>query len=366
MKKTPLYEKHIQLKGKIIDFGGWGLPVEYSGIIPEHEAVRTKAGIFDVSHMGEITVQGEDSEKYLQMLLTNDISLLNNNQIAYTTMCYPHGGAVDDLLVYKYTNTDYLLVVNASNTEKDYRWMKENIFGDTEVLNVSENYAQVALQGPLSQTILQKLTKKDLNEIEFYYFCDNVNIGNIGALVSRTGYTGEDGFELYFAYDKAEEMWELILETGKEEGLIPAGLGARDTLRFEAALPLYGHELDENITPLEAGLGFCVKLNKENFIGKEALANQKSEGLNRKIIGFEMIDRGIPRNNYEVYAEGRKIGYVTTGSFSPTLKKNIGLALIDSAYSKEGTEIEVLIRNKNLKAKVIKKPFYSKKYKKMP
>ncbi|MDD2396603.1 MAG: glycine cleavage system aminomethyltransferase GcvT [Tissierellia bacterium] len=366
MKKTPLYEKHIQLKGKIIDFGGWGLPVEYSGIIPEHEAVRTKAGIFDVSHMGEITVQGEDSEKYLQMLLTNDISLLNNNQIAYTTMCYPHGGVVDDLLVYKYTNTDYLLVVNASNTEKDYRWMKENIFGDTEVLNVSENYAQVALQGPLSQTILQKLTKKDLNEIEFYYFCDNVNIGNIGALVSRTGYTGEDGFELYFAYDKAEEMWELILETGKEEGLIPAGLGARDTLRFEAALPLYGHELDENITPLEAGLGFCVKLNKENFIGKEALANQKSEGLNRKIIGFEMIDRGIPRNNYEVYAEGRKIGYVTTGSFSPTLKKNIGLALIDSAYSKEGTEIEVLIRNKNLKAKVIKKPFYSKKYKKMP
>ena len=244
MKKTPLYEKHIQLKGKIIDFGGWGLPVEYSGIIPEHEAVRTKAGIFDVSHMGEITVQGEDSEKYLQMLLTNDISLLNNNQIAYTTMCYPHGGVVDDLLVYKYTNTDYLLVVNASNTEKDYRWMKENIFGYTEVLNVSENYAQVALQGPLSQTILQKLTKKDLNEIEFYYFCDNVNIGNIGALVSRTGYTGEDGFELYFAYDKAEEMWELILETGKEEGLIPAGLGARDTLRFEAALPLYGHELD--------------------------------------------------------------------------------------------------------------------------
>ncbi len=366
MKKTPLYEKHIQLKGKIIDFGGWSLPVEYSGIIPEHEAVRTRAGIFDVSHMGEIRVKGDDSEKYLQILLTNDISLLNNNQIAYTTMCYSHGGVVDDLLVYKYSNTNYLLVVNASNTEKDYRWMKENIFGDTEILNVSENYAQLALQGPLAEKILQKLTEKELNKIEFYYFSDNVNIGNIETLVSRTGYTGEDGFELYFAYDRAEEMWELILEAGKEEGLIPAGLGARDTLRFEATLPLYGHELDENITPLEAGLGFCVKLNKENFIGKEALAKQKSEGLNRKIIGFEMIDRGIPRNNYEVYAEGRKIGYVTTGSFSPTLKKNIGLALIESAYSKEGTEIEVLIRNKNLKAKVIKKPFYSKKYKKMP
>lgn len=365
MKKTPLYEKHIQLKGKMIDFGGWSLPVEYTGIIPEHEAVRTKAGIFDVSHMGEITVKGEDSEKYLQMLLTNDISLLNNNQIAYTAMCYPHGGVVDDLLVYKYSNTDYLLVVNASNTEKDYQWMKENIFGNTEILNVSENYAQLALQGPLAETILQKLTSKNLNEIEFYYFNDNVKVGNIEALVSRTGYTGEDGFELYFAYDKAEEMWDLILEAGKDEGLIPAGLGARDTLRFEASLPLYGHELNENITPLEAGLGFFVKLNKENFIGKEALARQKSEGLQRKIVGFEMIDRGIPRNNYEVYKEGEKIGYVTTGSFSPTLKKNIGLALIDSAYSKEGTEIEILIRNKNSKAKVIKKPFYSKKYKKM-
>jgi aminomethyltransferase len=354
MKKTPLYEKHIQLKGKMIDFGGWSLPVEYTGIIPEHEAVRTKAGIFDVSHMGEITVKGEDSEKFLQMLLTNDISLLNNNQIAYSAMCYPHGGVVDDLLVYKYSNKDYLLVVNASNTEKDYQWMKENIFGNTEILNVSENYAQLALQGPLAETILQKLTKKNLNEIEFYYFIDNVKIGNIEAFVSRTGYTGEDGFELYFAYDKAEEMWDLILETGKDEGLIPAGLGARDTLRFEASLPLYGHELDENITPLEAGLGFFVKLNKENFIGKEALAKQKSEGLQRKIVGFEMIDRGIPRNNYEVYAEGKKIGYVTTGSFSPTLKKNIGLALINSAYSKEGTEIEILIRNKNSKAKVFR------------
>ena len=364
MKKTPLYEKHVRLNGKIIDFGGWYLPVEYSGIIPEHEAVRTKAGIFDVSHMGEITVKGEDSEKYLQMVLTNDISLLNNNQIAYTTMCYPNGGVVDDLLVYKYSSVDYLLVVNASNTEKDFTWLKENLFGNTEVLNVSENYAQVALQGPLAQSILQKVTEKDLNEIEFYYFSDNVKIGSIEALVSRTGYTGEDGFEIYFDSTKAEEMWDMLLETGKDSGLMPAGLGSRDTLRFEASLPLYGHELDEDITPLEAGLGFCVKLGKDNFIGKEALVNQKAEGLKRKLVGFEMIDRGIPRSNYEVYAEGRKIGYVTTGSFSPTLKKNIGLALIDSSYAKEGTEIEIIIRNKNLKAEIIKKPFYSKKYKK--
>lgn len=364
MKITPLYEKHIKCNGKIIDFGGWSLPVEYTGIIPEHEAVRTKAGIFDVSHMGEITVHGEDAKNYLQMVLTNDISLLNNNQIAYTTMCYPHGGVVDDLLVYKYTNENYLLVVNASNTEKDFQWLKENLFGNTEIQNVSDKYAQIALQGPLAQTILQKVTEKNLNDIAFYYFSDNVQIGNIKALVSRTGYTGEDGFELYFDSSNAEKVWDILLEAGKEEGLIPAGLGARDTLRFEASLPLYGHELDENITPFEAGLGFCVKLGKEKFIGKEALTKQKEDGLIRKIVGFEMVDRGIPRSNYEVYAQGRKIGHVTTGSYSPTLKKNIGLALLDSAYTKEGSEIEILIRNKNLKAKIIKKPFYTKKYKK--
>lgn len=364
MKKTPLYEKHIQLNGKMVDFGGWELPVEYFGIIPEHEAVRTKAGIFDVSHMGEIIVKGEDAEKYLQMVLTNDISVLNNNQISYTTMCYPHGGVVDDLLVYKYSNENYLLVVNASNTEKDFEWLNKNLFGNTEVLNVSESYAQIALQGPLAQTILQKITENNLDEIEFYYFRDNVNIGNIKTLVSRTGYTGEDGFELYFDYDKAQDLWDLLLSTGKEEGLLPAGLGARDTLRFEAALPLYGHELNEDITPLEAGLGFCVKLSKDDFIGKEALAKQKAQTLKRKLIGFEMIDRGIPRSNYEVHAEGRKIGHVTTGSFSPTLKKNIGLALIETTYAKEGSEIEIVIRNKNLKAQVIKKPFYVKKYKK--
>lgn len=364
MKTTPLYEKHVELRGKIIDFGGWALPVEYSGILLEHEAVRTKAGLFDVSHMGEIIVKGEDAEKYLQMVVTNDISVLSNNQIAYTTMCYPDGGVVDDLLVYKYSNVDYLLVVNASNTDKDYEWLEKHAFGNVEVKNVSNEFAQLALQGPEAQTILQRLVKEDLNEIEFYHFKDNVDVAGIKALVSRTGYTGEDGFELYFASEDGPKMWDLLLETGKDEGLVPAGLGARDTLRFEASLPLYGQEIDKDITPLEAGLGFCVKFTKEDFIGKDALAAQKAEGLKRKIAGFEMVERGIPRSHYEVYADGKKIGYVTTGSVSPTLKKNIGLALIDAEYAKENTEIEISIRNKNVKAKVIKKPFYTKKYKK--
>ncbi len=364
MKTTPLYEKHLELKGKIIDFGGWNLPVEYSGIISEHEAVRSKAGLFDVSHMGEITVKGEDAEKYLQRIVTNDISALEDNQIAYTTMCYEDGGVVDDLLVYKYSSTDYLLVVNASNTEKDYEWLNNNTLGNVKIKNVSLDYAQLALQGPEAQAILQKLVQENLDEIEFYHFKSDVNVGGISALVSRTGYTGEDGFELYFASSQGPKMWDMLLETGKENGIVPVGLGARDTLRFEAALPLYGHEIDKDVTPLEAGLGFCVKLSKNNFIGRNTLSEQKTSGLKRKLVGFEMLGRGIPRNQYEVHSDGKKIGYVTTGSYSPTLKKNIGLALVDVEYAKEKTPIEIVIRNKNVKAEVVKKPFYTKKYKK--
>lgn len=363
MKRTPLFNNHLESKGKLIDFGGWELPVEYSGIRTEHDAVRNAAGLFDVSHMGEITVTGEAAEEYLQNIVTNDISVLSNYQICYTTMCYPDGGIVDDLLVYKYSNKKYLLVVNASNTEKDYEWLDTHSIENVTIKNVSDEYSQLAIQGPKAQEILQKLSDIDLNEIEFYHFADNVKIGEINALVSRTGYTGEDGFEIYLPSAEGPILWDLLLESGKDFGLIPAGLGARDTLRFEAALPLYGQEIDKDITPLEAGLGFCVKLSKEKFIGMEALAKQKSEGLKRKLAGFEMTERGIPRSHYQVYADGKKIGYVTTGSLSPTLNKNIGLALLDIDYTKEGTEIEVEIRNKKVKAKIIKKPFYTKKYK---
>jgi aminomethyltransferase len=272
---------------------------------------------------------------------------------------------VDDLLVYKYDSEKYLLVVNAANTEKDFEWLLSNADNSVVLLNISSEYAQLALQGPKAQKVLQKLTDTDLDSIKFYYFLPDVKIAGIETLVSRNGYTGEDGFEILAAPNDIEYLWDKIMEAGKEEGLQPAGLGARDTLRFEVCLPLYGHEINETISPLEAGLGYFVKLEKGDFIGKDALAKQKADGLKRKVCAFEMTDRGIPRGGYEIVAGGRRIGHVTTGSYSPSLKKNIGLALLETEFSAEGTEIEVMIRNnKPVKANIIKKPFYSKNYKK--
>lgn len=364
-KKTKLYETHNRYGGKVIEFSGWLLPVQYEGIIEEHQAVRNNAGLFDVSHMGEVEVKGKDAFKYVQNLVTNDVSTLGDNQIIYTFMCYEDGGTVDDLLVYKFNEEHYLLVINAGNIEKDYEWMLQNKGSyDALIVNVSNEISEVALQGPRAEEILQKLTDFNLDDIKFFYCNRNVVIDGVKCLVSRTGYTGEDGFEIYTENEHIEKLWDKILEAGKPYGIKPAGLGCRDTLRFEAALPLYGHEISKDITPLEAGLGFFVKLNKENFIGKEALVKQKEEGLKRKVVGFEMKERGIPRNGYEVTANGENIGFVTTGYMSPTLKKNIGLALIDSKYTELGTEINIVIRNKSLKAEVISKKFYNKNYKK--
>jgi aminomethyltransferase len=279
-------------------------------------------------------------------------------------MCYPDGGVVDDLLIYKLGSEDYLLVVNAPNTDKDFQWMLENRNNDVNILNVSDSYAQLAIQGPNAQGILQKLARQPLDEIRFYHFNPKAELDGMEALISRSGYTGEDGFEIYVRPNEVQKLWDTLLEAGKEDGLVPAGLGARDTLRFEAALPLYGQEISENISPLEAGLGKFVKLDKEEFIGKPALARQKEEGIPRKLVGFEMVDRGVPRSHYEVYANGAKIGHVTTGSYSPSLKKNIGLALLDGSYSETGTGVEVVVRNRNLKAVIVETPFYKKKYKK--
>lgn len=364
MKKTPLYEIHQKLKGKIIEFGGWALPVQYSGVLEEHNSVRNAAGLFDVSHMGEVIVKGTEAQKYIQKLITNDISKLKDNQIVYTPMCYPHGGVVDDLLVYKFNDRQYLLVVNAANIEKDYQWMQENLEEKVVLENISDKMAQLALQGPKAETILQKFTKTPLGEIPFYTFIDNVELDGVKALVSRTGYTGEDGFEIYVSPEAAQGLWMKLLNAGKEEGLIPAGLGARDTLRFEASLPLYGQEINQDITPLEARLGIFVKLDKNIFIGKEALAKQKEQGPARKLVGLEMIDRGIPRHNYRVQFNNEDIGFITTGSYSPTLNKNIGLALIESEHAQIDKEIDVIIREKAVKARIIKLPFYQKKYKK--
>jgi aminomethyltransferase len=364
MKKTPLYEKHCELGGNIIDFGGWELPVQYTGIIEEHEQVRKAAGLFDVSHMGEITVKGADAERCIQKLITNNILGAKEYQVVYSPMCYPDGGVVDDLLVYKYSGEDYLLVVNASNTEKDFDWIRQNLEGQVEVENVSDRYAQIAIQGPEAEKILQKLTDVTLSGIKFFHYRSDIMLGGTKAIVSRTGYTGEDGFEIYINSENAAAIWEQLLLAGKDDGLVPVGLGARDTLRFEAALPLYGHEISQDISPLEAGLGRFVKFENELFNGRAALIKQKEGGLKRKVVGFEMIDRGVPRGHYEVHVQGRKIGFVTTGSFSPSLKKNVGMGLIEIGYSGEETELDIIIRNKAVKAKTVGLPFYSKKYKK--
>ncbi|WP_378954518.1 glycine cleavage system aminomethyltransferase GcvT [Pelosinus sp. sgz500959] len=360
-RKTPLYETHLKYGGKIVEFGGWLLPVQYTGILEEHRAVREKAGLFDVSHMGEVRVKGPDAFLYVQNLVTNDIARLVNHKIQYTPMCYSDGGVVDDLLIYKYSDEEYLLVINAANIEKDWEWMVENKREfDIELINQSDQTAQLALQGPLAQSILSQLTDAPLAELEYYWFLPKVMVAGKETLVSRTGYTGEDGFEIYCRPEDAAALWECIMSIGKSYGLLPAGLGCRDTLRFEACLPLYGHELSKDISPLEAGIGFFVKLDKGDFNGSAALALQKKNGLKRKVVGFIVTGRGIARAEYPVIADGRWIGTVTTGSYSPSLDKNMGLALVEAEFAAVGQEFEIEIRGKRVAAQVIPKPFYKR------
>ncbi|CAM4126861.1 glycine cleavage system protein T [Bacillus manliponensis] len=361
LQRTPLYDVYAKYGAKTIDFGGWELPVQFSSIKEEHEAVRSAAGLFDVSHMGEVEVKGPDSLAFLQRMMTNDVSILKVGGAQYTAMCYEDGGTVDDLLIYKRDEEDYLLVINASNIEKDYEWLASHVEGNVTVTNVSPEIAQLAIQGPKAESILQKVTSEDLKEIKFFKFKDDVAIDGIPALVSRTGYTGEDGFEIYCKSEDAEKIWDKLLEVGAEDGLKACGLGARDTLRFEATLPLYGQELTKEITPIEAGIGFAVKTNKEvEFFGKKVLKEQKENGAPRKSVGIEVIERGIPRSHYPVYIGDEKIGEVTSGTQSPTLKKNIGLALIDVKYAVVDTEVEIEIRNKRVKAIVVPTPFYKR------
>ncbi|WP_232699624.1 glycine cleavage system aminomethyltransferase GcvT [Brevibacillus daliensis] len=361
LKRTPLYPVYAEFGAKTIDFGGWDLPVQFSSITQEHEAVRTKAGLFDVSHMGEVEVKGTGALTYLQKLVTNDVAKLTDGMAQYAAMCYPDGGIVDDLIVYKLADEHYLLVINAGNINKDFAWMQENLTDHVELTNISSQLALLAIQGPSAEKILQTLTDTPLQEIGFFHFKENVTVAGVTCLVSRSGYTGEDGFELYVESDNAITLWNILLEAGKESGLLPCGLGARDTLRFEAKLPLYGQELSKDITPIEAGIGFAVKTDKEiPCIGHEVLQEQKANGAPRKLVGIEMIDRGIPRSHYPVYLGEKLIGEVTTGTQSPTLKKNIGLALLKKEHTAIGTEVEVEIRGKRLRAQIIPTPFYKR------
>ncbi|MCC3376168.1 glycine cleavage system aminomethyltransferase GcvT [Cohnella sp. REN36] len=359
-RRTPLYPRYADYPAaRCIDFGGWEMPVQFYGIQQEHEAVRTRAGLFDVSHMGELEVTGRDAERLLQRLTTNDVSRLAIGQAQYTLFCKPDGGVIDDLLVYKLAQDRYGLVVNAANTQADAAWLRRHLEGDVTLRDRSDDTALLALQGPLAERILSRAAEARVAELAPFRFVPDARVCGVRALVSRTGYTGEDGFEIYVDAGDALRVWDGLLQAGAPDGLLPVGLGARDTLRLEARLPLYGHELTEEITPLEAGLSPFVKLAKEGgFVGREALARQQEDGVPRKLVGVELLDRGIPRADYPVYAEGRQIGAITSGTQSPTLKRSIGLALVEAAYAARGTEVEVEIRDKRLRAAVVATPFY--------
>lgn len=360
-RKTPLYEIHMAYGGRMVEFGGWSLPVQYTGIKEEHQGVRKKAGLFDVSHMGEVFVKGPDALDFLQYLVTNDVSRLAPRQVQYTPMCYRDGGTVDDLLIYKFEETQYLLVINAANIEKDLAWMEENSRKFRVTLqNASDQTAQLALQGPLAETILGKVTDVPLHELAYYWFIPEMKLAGKKVLLSRTGYTGEDGFEIYCRPEEVGSIFEMLMEAGRPYGLLPAGLGCRDTLRFEACFPLYGHELSPVISPLEAGLLPFVKLNKGLFNGSEALKAQKENGLKRKMVGFCLNERGVARAQYPVLWEDNSIGMVTSGSYSPTLDKSLGLALIRSEYAQIGKTLNIEIRGKQVPCEIISRPFYKR------
>ena len=360
MKRTRFYEAHKALGGRMIEFFGWEMPVEFNGVIAEHLAVRRAAGLFDVSHMGEIGVRGKEALAFVQHLTPNDAGRLAAHQAQYTALTTPRGTFVDDMLVYCISPEEYLLVVNAANTDKDFAWVVAHKEGfDVSVENWSDRYSQLALQGPKAQTILQPLTDLDLEGLTSFWWARG-KVAGIDALVSRTGYTGEDGFEIYTTADKPAALMDEIMKSGRPLGLLPIGLGARDTLRLEAKLMLYGSDIDDTTTVLEADLKWIVKFKKGDFLGREALEKQQADGIKRKIVEFELFEKGIPRSHYPVYSGGRNVSQVTSGTFSPYLKKSIGLTYLPIEMTAVGTDIEVGIREKRVKGKVVPTPFYKR------
>jgi aminomethyltransferase len=349
----------------MVEFAGWYMPVQFTGIIDEHNAVRHHAGLFDLGHMGQVDIRGDDALSYLQYITTNDVSKLEPGQAQYSMLLLPTGCPIDDIIVYRRPDGDgFFVVVNAANAERDVAWMREQREKrsdlDVSVEDVSNVTGMIAIQGPQAESILQRITEDELSEVE-YFSAIETNVNQVPCMVARTGYTGEDGFEIYCPIDQTLAIWDRLLEVGEEDGVQPIGLGARDTLRLEAKMALYGNELSESITPLEAGLSWAVKLDKGDFIGRDALVKQKEEGVNRRLVGFKMVERGgVPRAHYDVQVDGKNVGFVTSGTSSPTLGENIGLALIDKSYAGVGKPLQIIIRGKAVGAEQIRTPFYKR------
>jgi aminomethyltransferase len=361
MKKTQLYDTHLTCNAKMVSFHGYEMPLQYDSIINEHHCVRKNAGLFDISHMGRFEVSGDKAFPFIQQIITNDAGLLADKQVIYTPICNEQGGIIDDILVYKWHEKHFMLVVNCSNAEKDLMWLQKQAanYQPLEISDLTDSVSLVALQGPQSTHMLEVALKTKFDYIKRFSFDDYV-WDDTRITISRTGYTGEDGFEIFVDSERAVKLWNLLIGKNKQDGLRPIGLGARDTLRLEACLLLYGNDMDETITPLETTISWTVKFNKGNFIGKESLLNQKTRGIDRKLVGFEMIDRGIPRHGYPVFKGNEMIGKVTSGSFSPSTNKNIGLCLIQSRYAKIGEELQIQIRENRYSARIVKTPFYNR------
>ncbi len=359
LKRTPLYAAHRAAGARLVEFGGWEMPVEYAGITQEHLAVRTRAGLFDVSHMGEIQVRGPQALQLLQHVTSNDVSRLQDFQAQYTALMYPQGSAVDDCLVHRLGDDHFLLCVNAANTDKDFAWIVRNNSFDASVRDVSAAYCQLAIQGPSSAAIVGQVSRADLASLRYYWFTPADCCG-VEGLLARTGYTGEDGFEFYFPPEAAERVWTGLLQAGNSEGLVPVGLGARNTLRLEAGYALYGHELDADTTLLEANLGWICKTDKGDFIGRDALVKQRQNGLGKKLAGFEMTSQGIGRDGYAVWMDEAFAGRVTSGSPAPFLRKNIGMAYLPPAKAEVGRELQIEIRGRKAAARIVALPFYKR------
>jgi aminomethyltransferase len=361
MKKTKFYNIHKNLGAKIVEFAGYEMPIQYSSIIAEHKTVRNSVGVFDVSHMGEVFVSGSSALDFVQYITVNDASKLSEGRVQYSAMCYPDGGIVDDLLVYRLGENDFMLVINASNIDKDFKWMNDNNKFDVTLKNRSDDYSLLAVQGPRSKDVLKKITDADLDKLEYYHFI-KTKVAGTDMILSRTGYTGELGYELYFTGDEktAENIWQKVFDAGKEFNIQPAGLAARDSLRLEMGFCLYGNDIDQTTNPLEAGLGWITKLSKQEFVGKESLSLAKSEGLKRKLCGFISDEKIFPRHGYDIRSDGKTIGKLTSGTVSPVLDKPVAMGYVEKDFCTEGTEVLLAIRGKEIPARVVIIPFIKK------